>query len=415
MINISFYLLTPKAKNQSNLYISLTANSKRERFFSGYSFDSNFCNSRKNNRSRDLVKRNSPLYFEYQQILSSIQSSILKISHQVYSEKKQIDLAEIRSIYLNQNGQQAKKPEKEESFISLYDSFLKFSDSEWSYGTYQHFIVLKNHITQFEEKFGKLKAISFNTETWKEIRDDYFVKHLGLGNSTINSMLKKLKQFLKYIHKNGKLNPAIDFEELKSLVEIEPFKISLKENEVQQLMEVDLSHNPRLDRVRDLFALEIFTGQRFSDISKMLDPKNINEEGITIYQQKTNERVFIPAHPKLKSHLKNILAKYGNHYPEISNQKFNAYLKEIFKELGFNQIHTWEVISGKTKTQKSDYRYNLIGSHTGRRTFSTLALKNGIPAEIIMKISGHKKYDQFKEYVKVDDHDIHSLFKNVFF
>ena len=87
---------------------------------------------------------------------------------------------------------------------------------------------------------------------------------------------------------------------------------------------MDLSGNPSLDRVRDLFLVGCYTGLRFSDFSR-LTPKNIADGFIEIEQSKTGDSVVIPVH----SVIKKIIKKYNGLPPTISNQKFNTYLKDI--------------------------------------------------------------------------------------
>ena len=109
-----------------------------------------------------------------------------------------------------------------------------------------------------------------------------------------------------------------------------------------------------------------------------------------------------------------ILAKYPDGLPQLSNQKFNSYLKEVCQRAKFEQIHQWVTLVGNKKIKQHNFRYNLITSHTGRRTFCTLAIKRGMQAELIMKVSGHKKYDQFQEYIHVDDEDVIQEFADKF-
>jgi integrase len=167
-----------------------------------------------------------------------------------------------------------------------------------------------------------------------------------------------------------------------------------------------------LDRVRDLFLLEIYTGQRFSDIPQVLDLSDDVEESINIYQKKTFGKAFIPIHSTLKNHLKNIKDKNYTEITSITLQKFNDYLKEIAQLAEMNRKHKWKILVGKEQISKEEFRYNLITSHTGRRTFCTLALKNGIDRETIMKVTGHKTYEQFRKYVKVDEEDMDDAFEN---
>src|SRR5262249_25547837 len=142
-------------------------------------------------------------------------------------------------------------------------------------------------------------------------------------------------------------------------------------------------------------CMQIFTGQRISDLPKTLNPNNISETYIDIVQQKEGERVFIPLYPKLKKHAHKIIKKYPNGFPEISEQKFNNYIKELCEDAGFTRKHTITIQSGKNKNSHTEFRYNLISTHTARRTFATLADKEKIPHKIIMKVTGHKSYDEF--------------------
>ncbi len=411
MINVSFYLLTPDALSQSQVYVSISKKRERVRFATGETFITNYCNVRKKKGTKDLVKKNTPFYFEYSSKLNQIRDSLIHIEIDL-SKKGNYTLEEIRDSYDLKVGKI--KDETDISYIEAFNKFVAANQNQWSDGTRRHFISVKNHLIEYEKLTGKIILNDFNEELWNKLRDDYFVKNKTFSNSSTNKNLTRLKQFLKFASKKHFIKHKIDWEELKFLEEIEAFKIALKEYEVELLMRLDLSDFPRLDKVRDLFALEILTGQRFSDIPKLLDSKHISDTNIQIYQQKTGEKVTIPLHPKLKDHLANIANKYPEKLPTISNQKFNVYLKEICKIAGFDREHSWTVLSGKRKITKIDFRYNLITSHTGRRTFCTLALNRGINSELIMKVTGHRKYDQFREYVKVDDADLDKAFDSMF-
>ena len=245
-----------------------------------------------------------------------------------------------------------------------------------------------------------------------QFRDDYFVTFKKLGNSTSNNYLKKLKEFCKYAVKKEWITTKVDFEDFKRLAEAETFNIALKRSEVDAIINLDLTDNLKLDRVRDLFLLEIYTGQRFSDIPQIIDLSKNVEESINLYQKKTFGKAFIPKHQKLKQHLKNINNKNYTDITSISLQKFNKYLKEIAELIGMNKVHRWKILIGKVPISKEDFRYNLVTSHTGRRTFCTLALREGIAVEKIMKVTGHKSYEDFRKYIKVDEEDLDEAFDN---
>jgi integrase len=411
MLNVSFYLLTPDARSQSHVYVSISNKIKRLRFATGQSFLTTYCNIRKKKGKKELVKKNSEFYFDYTSTLNSIRDNLIRIEMEL-SKEKPCELEQVRDAYYIKSGKM-----KDETILSFYQAFDKFvlsNQGSWGDGTQKHFTTLKNHLIEYEKIFGEISLNDINEQFWNGFRDDYFVKKKKFGNATTNKNLKKFKQFIKFSIKKQFIKTIIDFDDLKHLDEIEPFKIALKEKEVLELLKLDLSHNDRLEKVRDLFALEIMTGQRYSDLPKVLDKKNISETNIQIYQQKTGEKVQIPLHPKLKKHLLHISTKYTKGLPTISNQKFNEYLKEICKQAGFEKEHSWVTLTGKKKINQSDFRYNLVTSHTGRRTFCTLSLKRKISPEFIMKVTGHRKYDQFREYVKVDDEDLDNAFEGLF-
>jgi integrase len=407
-MRVSFYLLTPDAKDKSKLYISLTRKDERLRFPSNEEFIAKYCNIRKKKGSKDLIKRNTEFYFDYTEKLNRIKSDLERIRLDAEREEKYLSLAEIKETYYLKIGKLQK--EKELSTFQVFDKFTEGHRHQWSEGTLKKFNSIKSHIEKFEKLFQPILLTGINEELWNKIRDEYFVVVCEFSNPSINKNLEAFKQFIKWAIRKDYIK-SFPLEDLKYLQEIEAFKIALKEAEVEKLATMDLSH--RHEKVRDLFLLEIMTGQRFSDLAKVLDKKNFSGSNIIIYQQKTNEKAVIPIHPKLKVHLNKIFEKYPEGLPVISNQKFNEYLCEICKLAKFNREHSWLKLSGKNKIQVTDFRYNLITSHTGRRTFATLALKRGIDPELIMKVTGHRSYDQFREYIKVDDEDMEEAFSKL--
>lgn len=173
--------------------------------------------------------------------------------------------------------------------------------------------------------------------------------------------------------------------------------VYLNENELQQLKDKDFSKSPYLDRVRDWFLLLAWTGCRFSDLAK-LGKTDIKNGCITFRQQKTNTKVTIPLHPVVLE----ILEKYDFNLPEpISNQRFNEYIKEAAKAAEINSIElVTTTIGGKLETNRYE-KWELISSHTGRRSFCTNMYKRELPTLMIMSISGHKSEKSFLKYIKV--------------
>ena len=79
MISVSFYILTPDARSQSQLYVSISNKEKRLRFATGESFVTAYCNIRKKKGTKDLLKKNTEFYFDYNSKLNEIRDSLIRI------------------------------------------------------------------------------------------------------------------------------------------------------------------------------------------------------------------------------------------------------------------------------------------------------------------------------------------------
>lgn len=411
MIRISFYLNSPKAK-QSPVYVSITENKNRLRFPTDQTFLTDHITKRKKKGKSFLVK-GMPHYFTYSRILDDIEKELHNHCLEFIANNEQYSLTQIKEKF-----ESKRNPVNinEFDFFDCYDQFFTFTMSRWSEGTQNHFHTLKNHLISFEKDVLKEKLLiqNVNEDIFQQFRDDFLVGVLKLSNSTSNQYLKKFEQFCKHAIKKEWITKTVHLDEFIRLKEGETFNIALKKYEVDALVELDLSDNNRLDRVRDLFLLEIYTGQRYSDIPQILGLSDDISKSIILYQKKTFGKAYIPLHKTLIEHLKNIKIKNYVDAASISVQKFNKNLKEIAQIIGLTKIHHWKILIGNDQINKSDYRYNLVTSHVGRRTFCTLAIKNNIPIDKIMAVSGHKSYEDFRKYVKLDDEDLDNAFENVF-
>ncbi len=220
-----------------------------------------------------------------------------------------------------------------------------------------------------------------------------------LNNITIGKQLSTLKTFLGYAKRQGiKVNDGFkDFSIKKDKLEV----IALTQEELDLLFNFNLSSNKRLDQVRDVFCFSCVTGFRFSDLQQ-LRREHIKEMEIRLTIKKTKEHSIVP----LNSYSKAILEKYidlASPIPMISNQKFNKYIKELCKLAGIDDPIEIIRYKGATKQSTIYRKYEVISAHTGRKTFATLSLEKGIPAETVMKITGHADYKSFQRYVKVTE------------
>jgi integrase len=189
----------------------------------------------------------------------------------------------------------------------------------------------------------------------------------------------------------------------------------LEKEEIEILEKAELE--PRLDRIRDLFLLGYYTGQRYSDFIR-INKDNIisgrNGDLLQIIQQKTNVKVIIPYSDRIKK----IFDKHEGYPPTISSQKFNKALQELCKHLGFDSPIITYRVEGKSDRPiaKKIPKYQLISSHTCRRTFCTHQILDGVPPHMVMKISGHKDLRTLSQYIRfnAENPDSEALLRKYF-
>lgn len=259
----------------------------------------------------------------------------------------------------------------------------------------QQYKATQKHLNDFA-KHKKKKDFLFKDLDQKFY--DTFVEYLqGLG-FTANSVGKHLRILKLMLNEATKLgfNTSNDYRAFYVFNE-DVDTVYLTEEELSKIKDTDFTSSPYLDRVRDWFLLLAWTGCRFSDLGK-IGKTDIKDGFITFRQQKTNTKVTIPLHPVVSE----ILQKYEYQLPApITNQRFNEYIKEVARRAKIdNKEAVTKTIGGKLQTITQP-KYELISSHTGRRSFCTNMYKRGLPTLMIMSISGHKTEKSFLKYIKV--------------
>lgn len=226
----------------------------------------------------------------------------------------------------------------------------------------------------------------------------YLTSTKGFATNNVGKYLQTLKVFLNDASARG-ISVKQDYRSRKfKVVKEDADNIYLSEPELRLLQDLDLSKTERLERVRDLFLVGCYTGLRFSDLTN-LRPEYIKNGLIRIEQQKTADKVVIPCHEVVTT----MLQKYGGALPRsISNQKMNDYLKEVCQLAGINSKESKAQTKGGKRITKSFEKWQMVSTHTARRSFATNMYILGIPAMTIMQITGHRTEKAFMRYIKLD-------------
>lgn len=207
--------------------------------------------------------------------------------------------------------------------------------------------------------------------------------------NTFNTHWRKFKSVLDDAYYSG-MPVNMAYKKIKVGTEIID-SIYLDSQEITRWIDQLHTLEDYLRNASALFLIGCLTGLRYSDFTNMHTTTTIHKEGTKYYRvntKKTKSLVTIPSNPQIE-----YLLSLDAH--DISNQKMNKYIKIAGELLGINT----PTHSNGTTIPK----YQLIQTHTARRSFATNAVLSGIPISFIMAITGHKTEIEFRKYVRIDD------------
>lgn len=256
-------------------------------------------------------------------------------------------------------------------------------------GTLSKWNTTKDKIEKFIQYQYKVKDLLLEKITYSFAEDfvDFLMLEQGLESNTAFKYLKNVKHVLKTAVERDWLfkSPITGYQ----CTYINPERDILDDVEIMKLYQKKLSI-ARLEEVKNTYLFMCFTGYAYKDVS-LLTPNHVTkffdgEDWIVKNREKTWCRENVPLLPIAKE----IIEEYKNHpycssknllLPVNSNQKFNAYLKEIADIFGIEKNLT---------------------THTARHTFATtVTLANGVPLETVSALLGHKSIKTTQIYAKI--------------
>ena len=290
------------------------------------------------------------------------------------------------------------KQEKNRALLELMEyhneRIKNLIGKDYSKATYVKYCTTKKHLSNFITwKFNRVD-VSLKDLKYSFITDfEFYLKTVCCCGQ--NSTMKHIKNLKKII------NIAVDNQWL-SKSPFSAFRIKLEKVDREYLTEDELNNLmqkefriPRLAQVRDAFVFACFTGAAFKDLQN-LTQKNIvcgiDGKKYLIYSRiKTKISARIPILPLAQA----IIEKYQDSslcvtnnklLPMPSNQKMNAYLKEIADTCGISKTLT---------------------THMARHTFATtVTLSNNVPLETVSKMLGHTDVKTTQIYARIIDKKI---------
>lgn len=279
-------------------------------------------------------------------------------------------------------------------------------------GTVKTYRQVYNYLVKFATSE---KRKDYETDELTALWYDRFVSFLysqGMNKNSVGKEIKCLKTILnkRIPHAQRAACELVERGKCKVLKE-DVNNVYLNEKQLKVLAAHPFTGS--LERVRDLFLILAWSGQRYSDLDQ-LTAKNIHSTNdgkhryFKVRQTKTDAVVFVPIMPELEQ----VLAKYNDNPPApISNQKFNDFIKEACKAValadagkaaGFGDDVEMERTINAVKQVEVKKFWECVTSHTGRRSFATNGYRRDMPLPLLMSVTGHTSEAMFFKYIKED-------------
>ncbi|WP_338193659.1 site-specific integrase [Flagellimonas marinaquae] len=323
--------------------------------------------------------------------LDTVYGEILNVHRELHMERKLITAKSIKARYVGED-------EMNHTLLELFDYHNRNMVNALKPGTMKNYYSTEKYLKSFITAKLKTNDVLLGELKHKFILDfeNYIRTYKPKKNRKTcsnNGTMKHLERLMK-VTKLGVRLEWMDKDPFRNFkLRFDKFDRKYLTQREINLIEDTTFRSIGKERVKDVFLFSCYTGLTFMDI-KLLTKDNVSrgiDGNYWIYTKriKTDEPLKIPMLPRAVE----IMKKYESTpqagiglLPVYSNQKTNAYLKEIIKACGI---------------------YKNISFHTARHTFATtVTLSNGVPIETVSKMLGHTKLSTTQIYARVLENKI---------
>ena len=396
-ISILFYARKSKktSKGLVPLYIRLTINGRRlehsiQRYVSPAQWSATAARVKGNNEQAKQVN----LY------LDTLTSKVLRLEREMVIDGQTLNFSNFREKWLGLT-------EPSQMLIEIFQEHndqmaaLIKAGKDYSPATLERYNTSRDHTRAFLQwKYG-LADIEIKRLNYEFVSDlEFWLKtQRNCCHNTAMKYISNLKKIVNSCIRKGWLlkDPFLGFKATKEEVERE----ALTEQELEKI-HLKVFSTDRLNYVKDIFLFSCYTGLAYADVKKLkrseIGPGIDGNHWIFTSRKKTDTQSRIPLLPPALA----IVDKYkgyptccdsGYVLPVLSNQKMNAYLKEIADLCGIQKNLTF---------------------HIARHTFATtVTLSNGVPIETVSKMLGHLNLKTTQHYAKVLDRKVSDDMQNL--
>jgi len=309
----------------------------------------------------------------------------------IQPEVTKSNLGEFKKLFISILSPTNGKEVKEHDFLSYFEAYIN-KIKERNQSNYKAYRTCYNRL----KEYFKSSSVPFDKIDMKfyEAFSQYLISK-NLAANTIATQWKLIKAVMQSAFVGG-LHTNEKFRHFKKKMESAD-TIFLSEEELIKMYELKLKGY--LEKARDYFLIGAYTGLRFDDWDRVSSEKVVNGV-LTVRSSKTGEISTIPIHPVVSA----ILDKYEGELPhKPSNQKMNEYIKVVAMRANINDHVETRITKGGIREINTSEKYELVTTHTARRSLATNLVLRGVSPYVVMKVTGHKSLSSFERYVRLQE------------
>jgi integrase len=408
MTKIRFYLKNPRACKETAVFVVINFGRYKVdrgykkylplKYYVGESINPIFWNRR---TSRAKETQAFPRYESFNQRLSHVENVVEMLLVNSKFNARPLDEFQLHEALDHhiKNYAIVDKDHKT-TFLQFIEQYIAEAECTRSLATVRQYKNTLRLLMNFSIKVQKIDFEDIDLTFYANFKN--YMDARGHSDAYFGNQIKYIRLFMNEATERG-YNDRVFFRSRKfTCLHSTTDKIYLTAKEITRIRTTDLSESTKLEKIRDRFVVGCSTGLRFSDLVR-LQPSNFNTEDkiLRVKTQKTDTLVYIPLSPDTL----NICKKYNYQLPHISNSTFNAQLKEIGRRAGLLEEVELMESKGNRKTRVAVPKFQLITSHTARRSFATNAFLAHVPNLSIMQITGHSTEKAFMKYIRISGED----------
>lgn len=322
--------------------------------------------------------------FQINALLDSVRTTLIHIYQDIQLNELDVTAEKVKNQFLGLSP-------KSYTLLALFqkhnDDVLKLVGISKSRTTWQKYERTKHHLADFLKSRYRVSDLSLKEINHMFLTDfeAYLKTACGCNANTTAKFMQSFKRIVLIARNNGWMHydPFVNY----------PIRISqvdrgyLTEEEIKAIMSKPFI-TPRLEQVRDVFIFSCFCGLAYIDMANLRQENIVRSFDNQLWISGKREKTGVAFHIPLLDINRKILHKYegklskGRLLPVLSNQKMNAYLKEIADLCGINKNITF---------------------HCARHTFATYLLTKGVSIESVSKMLGHTNIKTTQIYARILD------------